>query len=148
MLEGKEWRSQTSQTAPFPAFYNFLLTTPEDEMLCMSPVGVSSADSELIESENCEWITPGRQVSRMLVDLFSQIPQVKAICAEFSARGIRIWTLLESYDRDAREKVYAKELEICKELRIWDFDFRVTSVDLVSSEELERAGCRVIYRRP
>jgi len=147
MPEGKGWRSQISHTPVSQAFYSFLPTTREVEMFGMSPVGASSAGSEVIDSGNCEWVTPNRQVSRMLVDLFRQIEQVHSICAEFSAGGIKVWTLLESYDREAREEIYKKEIEICQTLRIRDFDFRVTSVDLVSPEELEQAGCRVIYRR-
>jgi hypothetical protein len=147
MPEGKEWRSQISHTPMFQAFYSLPPTTCEVEMFCMSPVGASSADFELIDSGNCEWVTPNRQVSRMLVDLFRQIEKVHSICAEFSVGGIRVWTLLEGYDREARERVYKKEIEICETLGIRDFDFRVTSVDLVSPEELEQAGCRVIYRR-
>jgi hypothetical protein len=118
-----------------------------DGNLSMSSVGMPSADLDVTSSNEVEWVPPERQVTRMLVDLFKEIPQVKWICAQFNPDQIRIWTLLESYDREAREKVYEKEMEICRALRIQDFDFRVTSEELVSPEELERTGSRIIYRR-
>ena len=88
-----------------------------------------------------------RRSPSLLVKAFQEVPQVQSICAQFGP-AITIWTLLESYDREAREHIYQKELEICQSLRIYDFDFRASSVDLVSPEELIRAGSREIYRRP
>src|SRR5688572_8219403 len=67
---------------------------------------VSSKDSSLWKSDEGVWIGPEQQVTRILVESFKQVPQVKSICAQFDADGITIWTLLESYDREAREKVY------------------------------------------
>jgi hypothetical protein len=58
-----------------------------------------------------------------------------------------IWTLINSYDRDARETIYEKELKICDLLHIYDFDFRVTSIDLVSPNELIHIGSHKIYER-
>lgn len=129
---------QWTDWVPRSFFYAFMPSVDEPRF-CMSPVGVSSADSE--------WIYPEQQIARVLVELFTQVPEVKSICAQFGPEEITIWTLLESYDRTAREKVYHKELEVCRLLRVFDFDFRVTSIDLVSPNELVRAGSREIYRR-
>ena len=115
--------------------------------LSVTPLAIFTADSRLTESRNSEWVYPEQEIKRILVDLFKTVPQVKSICAHFGTEEITVWTLLDSYDRDAREKVYEKELAICRELRVYDFDFRATSVDLVSPGELVQAGSREIYRR-
>ena len=118
---------------------------PPEQEVKLILVGLSSiTDSIFPESE---WVPPEQEVKLILVNLFKSIPQVKSICAQFGAEEIIIWTLLESYDRKAREKVYEKELEVCRMLRLYDFDFRVTSIDLVSPDELIRSGSHEIYRR-
>jgi hypothetical protein len=141
-----DWKPRIFQSLPRSAFYAFMPTI-DKEKLCMSPVGASSADGDVISSEDAEWIYPEQQVARILVELFKKVPQVKSICAQFGPEEITIWTLLETYDRAARESVYLKELEVCQKLGVYDFDFRATSIDLVSPEELTRSGSREIYRR-
>jgi hypothetical protein len=149
MLQFREWQPQTFQMPLRSPFCDFPLDAAELGIVCMTSVGVSSADLDVLSSaaENCEWIRPDQQVARVLVELFKEIPQVKSICARFGYDEILIWTLLDSYDRDAREKVYGKELDVCRLLGIHNFDFRVTSADLVPPEELVAAGSREIYRR-
>ena len=100
-----------------------------------------------MDSEYYDWITPDHEVVKILVKEFNQVPQVNAICAQFGSEEITIWTLLESYDRSAREMVYEKELNICRQLSIYDFDFRVTSIELVSPDDLIRTGSFKIYGR-
>jgi len=126
-----DWKQHSFQTMP--------------ESYCV----VSSEDSHVfgMELENYNWIYPNQEITKILVEKFKQIPQVKSICVQFCHEEITIWTLLDSYDRTAREKVYDKELEICELLRIHDFDFRVTSIELVDPDELIRAGSYQIYRR-
>ncbi len=89
-----------------------------------------------------------QEIKRLLVERFKEVPQVKSICAKFGPEEVAVWTLIDDYNREARERVYEKELKICRELAMYDFDFRVTSSEIVSSEELVRAGSREIYRRP
>jgi hypothetical protein len=129
MLEAKEWRQQSFHTLPEPYF----------------PLNPSHVFG--MNSENSDWITPNQEITKILVEEFKQVPEVKSICAQFGSEEITIWTLLESYDRGAREKVYEKELKVCKLLSIYDFDFRVTSIDLVSPDELVRTGSYRIYGR-
>lgn len=151
MLKLREWRSRILQTHSCRPFYVFLVDKKERGNLSTNiEICVSSADFDFREStaENSEWIYPEQQVARVLVDLFKEIPQVKSICAQFGDDQITVWTLLDSYDRDAREKVYGKELEVCRLLKIHNFDFRVTSADLVPPEDLVAAGSREIYNRP
>lgn len=141
-----DWRQHSFKTTPEPYFYAFGLS-PDN--LCMSSVGVSSEDSHVFggDSGNSSWISPDQEIIKILVEEFKQVSQVQSICAQFGPEEITIWTLLESYDRSARERVYEKELEICKLLRIHDFDFRVTSIELVAPDELIRNGSYQIYRR-
>jgi hypothetical protein len=129
--------------------YAFFLNAEEFGNIDLTVVGVSSADFDVLEStdENFGWIYPNQEIASILVELFREIPQVESICAKFGADEILVWTLLDGYDRDAREKIYGKELEICQLLRIHNFDFRVTSADLVPPEELVAAGSREIYKR-
>jgi hypothetical protein len=124
-----DWKPHSFQTIP--------------ESYCV----VSSGDSHVFGTENSSWIYPDQEITKILVEKFKQVPQVKSICAQFCPEEITIWTLLDSYDRTAREKVYEKELEICELLRIHDFDFRVTSIELVDPDELIRTGSYQIYRR-
>lgn len=113
-----------------------------------NPFGMSlTADSYSFSSGYAQWVDPERQITHILRESFRQVPQVESICAQFNQDGIIIWTLLDSYDRSAREKVYEKELEICSELRICDFDFRVTSIELVSPAELTKGGFIELFRR-
>lgn len=126
-----DWKQHSFQTVPEP--------------YCI----VSSENSHVfgMDSENYSWNYPDQEITKILVEKFKQVPQVKSICAQFCPEEITIWTLLDTYDRTAREKVYEKELEICELLRIHDFDFRVTSIELVDPDELIRTGSYQIYRR-
>jgi hypothetical protein len=144
-MEWVDWKQHSFQTLHEPYFYAF----EQSQNLCMSSVGVSSQDrySHVFVSENSSWIVPDQAIIKILVKEFKQVPQVQSICAQFSHEEITIWTLLKSYNRNAREKVYEKELKICELLRIYDFDFRVTSIDLVSPDELVHTGSYQIYRR-
>lgn len=147
MLQVREWGSQPFKTTVQLYLYTFVPSRKQDS--CMKVVELHSEDLEIVASvsENSEWIYPEQQVARLLVELFKEIPQVNSICAKFSDDEILVWTLLDSYDRDAREKVYGKELELCRLLRIHNFDFRVTSAELVPPDDLIAAGSREIYRR-
>jgi hypothetical protein len=141
-----DWKQNSFQTTQEQYFYAFGLS-PQN--LCMSPVGVSSNDHHIFSggSDNSGWTVPDQEITKILVEKFKRVPQVKSICAHFFQGEITIWTLLESYNRSAREKVYEKELEICKLVGVYDFDFRVTSIDLVSPDDLVRTGSHQIYRR-
>ncbi|MGH6839711.1 MAG: hypothetical protein ACREDT_13130 [Methylocella sp.] len=129
MLNAKEWSQQSFHTLPEP--YSWLIPGHAFKM----------------NSENSDWTTPDQEITKILVEEFKQVPEVKSICAQFGQEEITIWTLLESYDRDARGKVYEKELKLCKILSVYDFDFRVTSIELVSPDDLVRAGSHILYRR-
>lgn len=143
MLQEREWEHSSFQMFQ-RGVYTFLLG---DEHFDMSPVDASSIDLDLIVSSDADWIQPEQQVAHILIASFKEVPQVQSICAQFDAGGITIWTLLSSYDRAAREQVYERELRLCELLRIYDFDFRVTSIDLVSPTELVEAGSREIFKR-
>jgi hypothetical protein len=137
-----DWKQHSFNTMSEPYFYAIGLS---HDNLCI----VSSEDSHVLGGgdKNYSWISPDQEITKILVEGFKQVPQVKSICAHFGPEEITIWTLLESYDRAAREKIYEKELEICKLLRTHDFDFRVTSIDLIAPDELIRTGAYQIYRR-
>jgi hypothetical protein len=100
-----------------------------------------------VADDDAKWVTPQDEVTNILAESFARIPQVKSICAQFNGEIITIWTLLESYNREARNRVYEKELEICERLRFYDFDFRATSIELVSPDELKKAGSVEIFKR-
>lgn len=139
---------QSAQSHPEPVFYTFMFSTP----LSMTAIGVSSEGGKFVARNsadvgNSDWIYPEQEVTRILVDSFRSVPQVKSICATFGPHDITIWTLLDGYDREAREKVYGKELEICRTLGIYDFEFRATSIDLICPEELVGTGSHEIYKR-
>ena len=147
MLTTRDWKSQSFQSTPAQYFHAFLMLNAEN--FCMTPVGLSSEDRQIIpsDSENTEWVYPEQEIIRLLVDKFMQVSQVKSICAQFGSEGVAIWTILKAYDQDARSRIHGKELEICNELSVYDFDFRVTSADLVSPEELIGAGFWEIYKQ-
>lgn len=117
--------------------------------LAMTPVGVSSRNSCLVswDSEESGWVRPEQDIKRILVDQFKEVPEVQSICAQFGSDQVTIWTILKEYDREARSKVHAKELQICQKLNVYDFDFRVTSADLVSPQELTHNGWHEIFSR-
>ena len=110
----------------------------------MSSIGASGV---VVGPNRSEWVLPERQIGKILVEIFKEVPQVKSICARFSPNEIGIWTILENYDRNAREQVYERELKVCELLSLRDFDFRVTSLDLVSPSDLVRMGSVEIYKR-
>ena len=146
MLRPSEWLSSSNRIPVGLFHYVFPLGIDKDRW-SMSSGGVRTTDSILVKPVKPEWVGSEQEVKRILVELFKTIPQVKSICAQFDAEEIIIWTLLESYNREAREKVYEKELELCEKLNLYDFDFRVTSIGLISSDELIQSGSHEIYRR-
>ena len=112
----------------------------------MSPMMIPSVD-KLASSSDSDWIGSEMEIANILVESFRQVPQVASICATFRSDGVTIWTLLSTYDRDAREAVYKREMGICNRLGSCDFDFRVSTVELVSPEEMIDAGSLEIFRR-
>jgi hypothetical protein len=146
MLTIRDWGPQPTrpwETAPSYAFWPEI----DHDDFRATTTSLSSEDVETVTSESAQWIQPDQDVSRILVDLFKKVRQVKSICVQFGPEEIMVWTLLKTYDRKARERVYKKEMEVCRVLGVRDFEFRVTSFDLVSPEELIRNGSREIYRR-
>lgn len=142
----KGWLSRPMAAPIAAANYTFLLGIGNS--LSVTPGSHSTEDSEVLQPDDFEWVRPEQEVKRLLADLFGEIPEVRSICVKFGPEEITVWTLLAGYDRSAREKVYERELKICKELRIYDFDFRATSIDLVSPDELIDGGSREIFKRP
>ena len=138
----KEWFPKVPQISLGQQFFVFLITPST----CMSSLGVSSVQLAA-EKDTSDWVLPSQEVTKILVEKFKEVPQVKSICAEFRADEIAIWTLLESYNREAREEIYKKELEISERFRLRDFDFRATSVDLISPNELVKAGAIEVFKR-
>jgi hypothetical protein len=143
-----------AHTSPRPgvgfknAFYAFPPMIANSEQYLMSSVGVTTAD-DLVGSveDNTDWVSPDQEITHLLVECFREVPEVVSICAQFGVDGIAIWTLLEAYNPDARDRVYDKELDICRRLGLCDFDFRVSSVDLVSPQDLLLAGSIEIFKR-
>ncbi len=151
MLQERDWRPR-SRFAPFEQYLFSFTSGFEEGKLDMTSVGhdPERMDHEIVppDSEDSAWIYPQQEIIRVLVEKFRRVSQVKSICAQFGPEEITIWTLLGACDRSAREKIYGKELEICQAFRLYDFDFRVSSIDLISPEELVRAGGHEIYKRP
>lgn len=151
MIREREWKTR-SRFTPFEQYFFSFTAGSEKDTLHMTAVGhyPDKMHHELVpsNSDDSEWIFPDQEITRVLVEKFRKVSEVKSICAQLGPEEITIWTLLGSYDRSAREKVYAMELEICQTFHLYDFDFRVSAVDLISSEELIRAGAHEIYRRP
>ena len=110
-----------------------------EKQISVTDIGISSA--------NARWVNPNRQVARIIADVFSEVPQVQSICVQFGSDFFTVWTLLSAYDPAARERVYERELRICELLNVYDFDFRVSSIDLVSPAELVDTGSVEIFRR-
>jgi hypothetical protein len=131
MLDFKQWQHRS--------FY----TLPEQ----YSDAVALNTHFVLTDSEDANWTGPDNEIKKLLVNEFGQVPAVQAVYAYVAKDEMTIWTLLERYDRDAREQVYEKELKLCDLLHIYDFDFRVTSIDLVDPDELVRTGSRKIYWR-
>ena len=143
-MEARVWGSGNYSPSIHQVFY--LFTPIDGEHYSLSPMSVPSVD-EIAFSLDSDWVVPEREITRILVESFKQVPEVASICAQFRSDGIAIWTLLSAYDRDAREAVYKREMEICDRLGSCDFDFRVSTVDLVSPYELVQSGSREIFRR-
>ena len=141
-MELTETITNALTSPPPPSFYAFMYRDAWH---------VSSAarwpTGEIASPKTSTWTFPEQRVERIIVERLKEVPQVRSVCAQLREDEITIWTLLKSYDRSAREKVYQKEIEICDILSIYDFDFRVSSLDLVSPEELIGGGSREIYNR-
>ena len=139
MLQSKEWSSGVVST------FSSILHSSLRAGVGLDVFDVSPLSPD--DSSKVDWITPDREISRLLVNSFRCIPEVVSICAQFGNDGNTVWTLLKEYDRDARDRIYDKELEICNTLRLIDFDFRVTSIELVSQADLVACGSREIFKR-
>jgi hypothetical protein len=146
MLQQRDWKQPQS----FSTFLGqYFIASMQPDNIFMSAVAASSKDAGFVrwDSEDSAWVQPEQEIIRLLVEDFKEVPQVRSICAQFGSDEITIWTILRSYNREARSKIHGKELKICQTLKVYDFDFRVTSADLVSPEELVESGWREIYRR-
>jgi hypothetical protein len=149
MLATKDWSSQGLDEAATPSAAAYsTYGHPEGDKLTGIGGQESATAGQRSDTWESEWVTPDREIASMLVRLFSEVEAVSSIFAQFTQDGILIWTLLRDYDRAAREEIYAREMTICERLRLYDFDFRATSVEVVNPESLIRAGARQIFRRP
>ena len=145
MLQSRSWQSSEFCTSVRSVHYAF--TRRDKDPYCLSEIE-RVQEEDISGPEESEWVPPEQEITKILVESFKEIRQVASICVESSEDGITIWTLLDSYDRVARGKVYEKELHFCRTLRVYDFDFRVTSIDLVSPQELIEGGSsKEIYHR-
>lgn len=139
-LPEKDWISALAKPTGTP-FYTFSFE------LGVTDTSIVSSDRDCVSSADSEWLDSEVQIAKVLVKMFRDINEVSSIFLKFEDDGFLVWTLLKSYDRSARERVYEKELEICTSLGIHDFDFRVTSKDLMASDELSGAGYHKIFSR-
>lgn len=135
MLDTQHWRTNGGVVVPGPSFLH------DQEIV------FSSRRARYEKPENTSWVLPTQNVARVIADSFKTIPQVKSVCYLTGTDGFTVWTLLGKRDSKAREKVYQKELEVCERLNLHDFQFRVTSVDLVSPSELKGTGFVEIFAR-
>lgn len=143
MLQTQDWKAQSTETFE-GAFYSFVPILGEDQ-LTFSAIDVVPGDFSY--TDNADWVPPDQEVISILRESFKQISEVQSICAQFDSNGITIWTLLAAPNRTVRESVYKREMEICERLGIYDFDFRVSSVDLVLPSELVTTGFIEVFRR-
>src|SRR3990170_1187176 len=139
-LPEKDWMSVLAKPRGMP-FYTFTFD------LGVTDTSIVSSDRDCVSSADSQWLDSEVQVATVLVKMFRNINEVSSIFLKFEDDGFLVWTLLKSYDRSARERVYEKELEVCTSLRIYDFDFRVTSKDLMYSDDLSGAGYHKIFSR-
>jgi len=157
MLESgayRQWMPPAFQASSGVFLYNFppqiagSKTVAATVGFCMAPTHFwTQGWNPEQDLEDSDWVKPEQEITRILVESFQTVTEVESICAQFGPEEITVWTLLRSYDRKARSKVHDKELEICNSLNVYDFDFRVTSIELVSPDELCRGGLRELYKR-
>ena len=140
--------SRSTPAIKHPLFYNFgTQSAKEPQYSLMPPVVAWGLGDVLVRSDEPDWVFPDREIRSLIVKSLMQVDDVGFIYAQINRAESVVWTLLKTYNRSARERVYAKELEVCDMLDIYDFDFRVTSMDLVSPIELSDSGFEEIFRR-
>ena len=148
MLQSTEdWKSEEMGLSWQALCYAFTPVFADDSQLCVSEFGEWAGDAPLACSETVEWVFPDQEIRKILATYFQEIDEVVSVCTQISADESVVWSLLKSYDRNARTRVYEKELEICERLQMYDFDFRVTAIDLVSPAELVAGGFQEIFKR-
>ena len=143
-LKTTDWEARTD--APAPSGYSFCIDLDGGTSLSMTAIAMHSDTQESATSDS-KWLEGDVEVSHQLVKLFSQVPEVCAIFIKFQDDEFIVWTILKDYDREARDRIYDRELEICAALRVDNFDFRVTSKDLMSPDELNGAGYFQIFSK-
>ena len=145
MLEVTEWKTQSSDTQ-IHGFFVFGAHL-DGHSICMTAVTLLSSDHDCVQTADSEWLNSEVDIARILVKSFSKVPEVNSIFIRFQDDEFLVWTILDSYNREARDKIYDKELEIFDNLKLDNFDFRVTSSDLMSPDELDEAGYHKIFSR-
>ena len=148
MLQSTEgWKSENMGVSWQAFYYAFAPVFADDSQFCVSGFGEWAGDAPLAFSETVEWVFPDQEIRKILATSFQQIDEVVSVCAQINADESVVWSLLKSYDRDVRTRVYEKELEICERLRMYNFDFRVTVIDIVSPAELMAGGFQEIFKK-
>ena len=146
LQSAQSWETEDLNVKKQALFYSFSPTI--GPQFCVSgPFGEWLGDAKVNRSEVAEWVFPDQEIRRILATSFQEIDEVVSVCAQISADESVVWSLLKSYDRNVRTRVYEKELEICERLQMYDFDFRVTAIDLVSPAELTASGFQEIFKR-
>ena len=128
--------------------YDYTAESPEESRGVIEGISCWRIEDALVQSDKfVVWVFPDREIRYLIVNPIMQIEEVSFIYAKINPDESVVWTLLKTYDRSARERVYAKELEVRDMLSVYGFDFRATSVELVSPTELSESGFEQIFSR-
>lgn len=81
--------------------------------------------AKTMRSEASTFIVP--TLKQFVVFSISKVPEVERILAMLQERLLRVQIVVDAFDAQVRDKVYAKEESIIDEFGMFEFDFHIVS---------------------
>ena len=73
--------------------------------------------------------TPVEFSTHILAETFGKLPHVVKIFVAQDARTVHVWTVVKSFEREVRDKIYSAERTIFSYFPGYKFDFNVIEGD-------------------
>lgn len=87
------------------------------------------------------------KIENIIAQRLSEINEIEYVFLSLKNNLIDIWTVINSLDRNVREKIYNIEYDILKTFKEFQFDFHVICRDNRNIEEVYPSNTKMVYNK-
>lgn len=78
-----------------------------------------------------------------IADAFGVLDHVVKVFVNLQGRSVSVWTVVDSFDRDVRDRIYSAERNLFQAFPEYKFDFRL----IEGNEETSISEAKLVYSR-